>query len=315
MSRVFTLAAAQLGPVNREDSRASVVARMVELLREAHGAGCKLVVFPELALTTFFPRWFMEDQEEIDSFFELDMPGEATRLLFDEAKRLGIGFYLGYAELAEEKSPNSGLRRYNTSILVDAQGEIVGKYRKIHLPGHAEHEPHRPFQHLEKRYFDVGDLGFPVWRSMGGVMGMCLCNDRRWPETYRVLGLQGAELVMLGFNTPEINAAVPEPGHLRMHHHLITMQAGAYQNGTWVVATAKAGREDGVDMMAGSCIISPTGEIVAMSSTTGDELVLARCDLELGRYIKETVFNFAKHRRPEHYGIITSQTGAIPPPE
>ena len=312
MTRAIVVAAAQLGPVARMESRASVMERMIALLRQAHGAGCGLVVFPEMALTTFFPRWFMEEQEEIDGFFEVEMPGEATQPLFEEARRLGLGFYLGYAELAEEKG---GLRRYNTSILVDGQGQIVGKYRKIHLPGHAENEPHRPFQHLEKRYFDVGDLGFPVWRTMGGVMGMCLCNDRRWPETYRVLGMQGAELVMLGFNTPEINGAVPEPGHLRMHHHLITMQAGAYQNGTWVVATAKAGREDGVDMMGGSCIISPTGEIVAMSSTVGDELVTARCDLDLGRYIKETVFNFEKHRRIEHYGLITERAGAVPPPE
>ncbi|MCZ6472268.1 MAG: N-carbamoyl-D-amino-acid hydrolase, partial [SAR324 cluster bacterium] len=160
-----------------------------------------------------------------------------------------------------------------------------------------------------------GDLGFPVWRTMGGVMGMCLCNDRRWPETYRVLGLQGVELVALGFNTPEINGAAPEPVHLRMHHHLITMQAGASQNGTWVVASAKAGREDGVDMMGGSCIIAPTGEIVAMSSTVGDELVVANCDLELGDYIKNTVFNFDKHRRIEHYGLITERTGAQAPRE
>jgi predicted amidohydrolase len=312
MARTLIVAAAQLGPIPRSESRASVVERMIALLNQAHERGCGLVVFPEMALTTFFPRWLMEEQEEIDSFFEVEMPGKETQSLFDEARRLGIGFYLGYAELAEEKG---GLRRYNTSILVDAQGEIVGKYRKVHLPGHAEHEPQRPFQHLEKRYFDVGDLGFPVWRTMGGVMGMCLCNDRRWPETYRVLGLQGVELTMLGYNTPEINGAVPEPGHLRMHHHLITMQAGAYQNGTWVVATAKAGREDGVDMMGGSCIIAPTGEIVAMGSTLADELVVARCDLELGSYIKETVFNFAKHRRIEHYGLITERAGAVPPPD
>ncbi|MCZ6729573.1 MAG: N-carbamoyl-D-amino-acid hydrolase [SAR324 cluster bacterium] len=312
MSKGVIVGAAQLGPVQRGESRASAVERMIALLRQAHGMGCTLVVFPELALTTFFPRWFLEDQEEVDSFFEVDMPGPHTQALFDEARRLKMGFYLGYAELAEEKG---GLRRYNTSILVDGEGSIVGKYRKIHLPGHAEHEPQRPFQHLEKRYFDVGDLGFPVWRTMGGVMGMCLCNDRRWPETYRVLGLQGVELVALGFNTPEINGAAPEPVHLRMHHHLITMQAGAYQNGTWVVASAKAGREDGVDMMGGSCIIAPTGEIVAMSSTVGDELVVANCDLELGDYIKNTVFNFDKHRRIEHYGLIASQTGAEPPEE
>ena len=206
MARTIIVAAAQLGAIPRAESRASVVERMIALLSQAHESGCRLVVFPEMALTTFFPRWLMEEQEEIDSFFEVEMPGKETQALFEEARRLGIGFYLGYAELAEEKG---GLRRYNTSILVDGQGEIVGKYRKVHLPGHAEHEPQRPFQHLEKRYFDVGDLGFPVWRTMGGVMGMCLCNDRRWPETYRVLGLQGVELTMLGFNTPEINGAVP----------------------------------------------------------------------------------------------------------
>ncbi len=310
MARIINIAAAQLGPVPRDQPRPEVVARMIRLLRDAHGRGCGLVVFPEMALTTFFPRWFMEDQDEIDSFFEAEMPGPATAPLFEEAAKLGVGFYLGYAELAEQRG---GLGRYNTSILVDPSGGIVGKYRKIHLPGHAENEPHRPFQHLEKRYFDVGNLGFPVWRTMGGVMGMCLCNDRRWPETYRVLGLQGVELTMLGYNTPEVNGAVREPGHLRMLHHLITMQAGAYQNGTWVVAAAKAGHEDGVDMMGGSCIIAPTGEIVAMASTLEDELVVAACDLDLGVYIKETVFNFDKHRRIEHYGLITERTGAVPP--
>ena len=312
MARTLLVAAAQLGPVPRDQPRGRAVERMVELLREAHSRGCRLVVFPELALTTFFPRWFMEEQDEIDSFFEAEMPGPAAAPLFDEAAKLGVAFYLGYAELVEEKG---GLKRYNTSILVDQKGSIVGKYRKIHLPGHTENEPHRPFQHLEKRYFDVGDLGFPVWRTLGGVMGMCLCNDRRWPETYRVLGLQGVEMILLGYNTPELNGARWEPGHLRMHHHLITMQAGAYQNGTWVVASAKAGREDGVDMMGGSCIVAPTGEILAMAGTLDDELVVAACDLDLGGYIKETVFNFEKHRRIEHYGLITERTGAVPPPE
>src|SRR3989304_5160486 len=107
---------------------------------EAHGRGCDLVVFPELALTTFFPRWWMEDQAEIDAFFELEMPGPETRPLFAEARRLGMGFCIGYAELAIEEGLT---RRYNTSILVDKGGRLAGKDRKIHLPGHAEHEPRR----------------------------------------------------------------------------------------------------------------------------------------------------------------------------
>ena len=192
--RQLFVAAAQLGPISRAETRAEVVERLLALLAEAKGRGVELIVFPELALTTFFPRWFMEDQAEVDAFFETQMPNPEVQPLFDAAKDAGIGFYLGYAELTPQG------QHFNTSILVDWSGHVVGKYRKVHLPGHAENEPYRPWQHLEKRYFLPGDLGFPVWETMGGKMGMCICNDRRWPETYRVMGLQGAELIMLGYN-------------------------------------------------------------------------------------------------------------------
>ena len=147
---VITVGAAQLGPIARAEPRSAVVKRLLAHLHEAKARGCNLVVFPELALTTFFPRWWMEDQAEIDAYFEREMPGPETRPLFEEAARLNLGFYLGYAELVVESGVS---HRYNTSILVDAGGHVVGKYRKIHLPGHADHEPYRAFQHLEKRYF------------------------------------------------------------------------------------------------------------------------------------------------------------------
>ncbi len=311
MSRLLTVGAAQLGPIQRADGRPQVVKRLLDLLHQAKAHGCDLVVFPELALTTFFPRWWMEDQAEIDAFFEGEMPGPETRPLFEEAQRLGIGFCLGYAELADE---GGMARRFNTSILVDAGGRIVGKYRKIHLPGHAEHEPWRAFQHLEKRYFEVGDLGWRVWRAFGGLLGMCICNDRRWPETYRVMGLQGVEMVLLGYNTPVHHPPAPEHDLLGNFHNQLSMQAGAYQNGTWVVGVAKCGREEGCDMIGQSQIIAPSGETVAMCTTLGDELCVARCDLDLTRSYKETTFNFARHRRPEHYRLIVDRTGAIPPP-
>ena len=237
MTRIVKLGAAQLGPIQRSDSRESVVKRLLELLREAHGMGCDVVVFPELTLTTFFPRWYMEDQAEIDSFYEHEMPGPVTRPLFEEAAKLGIGFYLGYAELTVEEGRT---RRFNTSILVDKTGKIVGKYRKIHLPGHAEHEPWRRFQHLEKRYFETGNLGFNVTRAFDGILGMCICNDRRWPETYRVMGLQGVEMIMLGYNTPVHNPPAPVHDNLSHFHNQLVMQSGAYQNGTWVIGVAKA---------------------------------------------------------------------------
>jgi len=311
MSRIVTVGAAQLGPIQRTDSRPQVVKRLLDLLHQAKAHGCDLVVYPELALTTFFPRWWMEDQREIDAFFEREMPGLETRPLFDEARRLSLGMCLGYAELATD--PDGRTRRFNTSILADQTGRLVGKYRKIHLPGHAEHEPWRAFQHLEKRYFEVGDLGWKVWLAFGGLMGLCICNDRRWPETYRVMGLQGVEMVLLGYNTPVHNPPAPEHDLLANFHNRLSMQAGAYQNGTWVVGVAKCGREEGCDMIGQSQIIAPSGETVAMCTTLGDELCVARCDLDLTRSYKDTVFNFARHRRPEHYRLIVDRTGAIPP--
>jgi len=306
MSRKLKVAAAQLGPIHQADSRESVVARLVELLREAAAGGAKLVVFPELALTTFFPRWLYESQEEVDAWFESSMPNNVTQPLYDEAKRLGVGFHLGYAELAREDGET---RHYNTAVLVGPDGSLIGKYRKIHLPGTDEPVPGAPFQHLEKRYFDVGNLGFPVWRAFGGILGMCICNDRRWPETFRVMALKGAEMVVVGYNTPDSNIHHPEPVHLRMFHHLVSLQANAYQNGAWIVASAKAGREDGFGLIGGSCIVAPTGEIAAQALTEGDEVVGYDCDFALGEYIRRTIFDFARHRRIEHYGIITSQTG------
>ncbi len=306
--RTLTIGAAQLGPIQRSDSRPRVVSRLLDPLRQAGSHGCDLVVFPELALTTFFPRWWMEDQEEIDSFFERAMPSNETAPLFEEARRLSIGFYLGFAELATEAGRT---RRFNTSILVDKSGAIVLKYRKIHLPGHAAHEPYRAFQHLEKRYFEVGNLGWPVKRTMGGLMGMCICNDRRWPETYRVMGLQGVEMVLLGYNTPRHHPPAPEHDRLTEFHNQLSMQAGAYQNGTWVIGVAKCGVEEGCEMIGGSAIVAPTGQVVAQALTQDDELVVARCDLDLGKSYKTTTFDFAKHRRPEHYRMIVERTGAI----
>src|SRR5262245_6671356 len=142
MPRYLTIAAAQSGPISRQTSRAEVVARLIEQMREARSRGCELIVFTECALTAFFAHWWIEDEAELDGWFEKEMPGPATQPLFDEARRLGIGFCLGYSELAIEAGKK---RRFNTCILVERDGRIVGKYRKIHLPGYAERNPKHPF--------------------------------------------------------------------------------------------------------------------------------------------------------------------------
>jgi predicted amidohydrolase len=310
MSRMVIVAAAQLGPIPRSQTRDAVVARLIAMMEESRRMGADLVVFPEAALTAFFPHWWIDDEAEIDSWFETSMPNKATQPLFDAARRLGIGFMLGYCELDMSRGHK---RRFNSAILVDRTARIIGKYRKIHLPGTDRYRSDHPFQNLEKRYFDVGDLGFPVWESMGGRMGMMICNDRRWPESWRVLGLQGVELVMLGYNTPVHNPNTPETDDLNNFHNHLSIQAGAYQNGTWAVAVAKAGLEEGVDQIGQSCIVAPSGEIVAQTSTLGDEIVVARCDLDRCAIYKKHIFDFARHRRPEHYRLILERTGAGDP--
>lgn len=301
MSRKFIVAGAQLGPISRDEPRSSAVARMIAMMREAKDRGARLVVFPELALTTFFPRWFMEDPAEIEQWFETEMPSKETLPLFEASRELGIGFHLGYAELTPEG------RFFNTAIFVDETGTIVGKYRKIHLPGHRENETWRPFQHLEKRYFEKGDYGFPVFDSMNGKIGMCICNDRRWPETWRVLGLNNAELVVLGYNTPFHYPPAPEHDHLQYFHNELSVQAGCYQNGLWAVAVAKAGREEGCDLIGGSVIVSPTGEVVARASTVADEVITATVDLDRCGEIRRNIFNFPVHRQPDDYAVITAK--------
>ena len=303
MSRILKVAAAQLGPITLKEPRSSAVKRMIVLMQNAKAQGADLVVFPELALTTFFPRWFTEDQSEIDKYFETEMPSKETQPLFAEARKLKIGFNFGFAELVEEEGVT---RHFNTAIIVDQHGVIAGKYRKIHLPGHTQNEPWRAFQHLEKRYFEKGNLGFQVHHVFGGKIGMCICNDRRWPETFRVMGLQGVELVALGYNTPAHYPLAPEHDHLQDFHNHLVLQAAAYQNGTWIVGVAKAGREEGCDLIGGTCIIAPTGEIAAECKTLEDELILAECDLDRCKEIQENIFNFDFHRQPEEYSLITA---------
>jgi len=310
MSRIVTVAAAQLGAIQKADTRQLVVARMLDLMDQAKARGADFIVYPELALTTFFPRWYYADRAEADVWFEKEMPNAAVRPLFERAARHGMGMNFGYAELTPDG------RHFNTSILVDGRGSIVGKYRKVHLPGHAEFDPQRSHQHLEKRYFEPGDLGFPVWRTMGGIFGMCICNDRRWPETFRVMGLQGVEMVVLGYNTPSVNSQKGGEGpQQRIFHHKLSVQAGAYQNSTWVVAVAKAGVEDGFAMFGCSLIVNPDGEEVAQSRSEHDELIVHACDLDATVFGKQTIFDFKRHRRIEHYGRITAQVGVELPEE
>jgi predicted amidohydrolase len=119
---------------------------------------------------------------------------------------------------------------------------------------------------------------------------------------------------MLGFNTPSVNSQRGGEGiEQRLFHHRLSCQAGAYQNATWVVAVAKAGSEDGHHLTGGTLIVDPNGFIVAELAGEGDGIIVHSCDLDETKFGKETIFDFARHRRIEHYGRITAQTGVVLP--
>lgn len=313
MSRIVRVAAAQMGPIHLADTRAHTLDRMIALLETAAAKGANLVVFPELALTTFFPRWLI-DADKVDGYFESAMPNPDVQPLFDRARELAVGFYLGYAE----KTPQG--RHFNSAITVAPDGAIIGHYRKVHLPGSVEPRPGAKIHQLEKRYFEYGDLGFPAFhgpQAWGSpVMGMLICNDRRWPEAWRSYGLQGCELMLMGYNSAayDPNGGTTEDESLRTFHSLLATQANAYMNSTWAVSTAKAGVEDGFGLIGASCIVDPNGVLAAKAETLGDEVIVADCDFDACKQGQEKMFNFAAHRRPQHYSRLVDQVGAVVPP-
>jgi predicted amidohydrolase len=198
MPRNLRLAALQMGPTQLSDTRSHTLDRLIALLESGAQQGAKFMVFPELALTTFFPRWLLST-EAVDQYCETAMPNPQVAPLFDKAKALGVGFYIGYAELLADG------RRFNSAITVDGTGQIIGHYRKVHLPGSVEPREGELVHQLEKRYFEYGDYGFPAFKGPDAwhapIMGALICNDRRWPEAWRAYGLQGVELMVMGYNS------------------------------------------------------------------------------------------------------------------
>ena len=286
MARLVKVAAAQLGPNNEGVSREEVVERMLELLDQAVAEKVEILAYPELALTTYFPKRLRDDY---DQFFETEMPPKALGPLLRRAGEAGIVCHVGFAE-------QDGARRFNTAILTDEMGALCGTFRKIHLPGAARPDPEGLARVYEPHYFEAGDTGFRVFPTRTAKVGIAVCQDRRYGESYRCLGLLGAEIVLIGYNTPLAPLALAQ--------NELVLRAGAYENSLFVVGIAKAGIEDGLEFIGGSCIVSPQGEVVARASTTGDELVAARIDLDQMLLARKR-WNFFGRRHPEHYGLLT----------
>ena len=283
MPRYVKVAAAQMGPNNDGTPREVIVERMMALLERAVREGVELIAYPEMALTTYFPKRVRPD---FDHFFETEVPPKSLEPLLRRAAQARVAVHAGFCEKAEGKY-------FNTALLTDRDGRLCGTFRKIHLPGTRipdgfaqVHEPH---------YFAHGDTGYKVFDCAGAKVGIAICQDRRYPESYRALALQGAEIILIGYNTP-LSA-------LALDLNDLCMRAGAYANACFVVGIAKAGVEDGLELIGGSSVINPQGQIVAKASTTVDELVTALIDLDQMAPVRKR-WNFLGRRQPQHYGPL-----------
>ena len=287
MSRNIVVAAAQLGPASA--SKAETVERMVSLIQEAVSSDVEFLCFPELALTPYFCT---KVREEYDHFFETQMPSPETEPIFRAAKEKGIAFILPYAE------KDNGTY-YNSAIITDSDGRTLGKFRKIHIPGSVNPTGERKPEVLEKRYFTPGDLGFPIFQTAKAKVGALICYDRRFPESFRCLGLEGAEIICSPFNTPSMG----RPKEEGQAFSELAIRSGAYANACYAIAPGKAGMEDSEEFIGGSFIASPTGEVIAKAVTSGDETVIATLDLEEVDRVRRR-WNFEVTRRPEVYSRL-----------
>ena len=274
--RIVNVAAAQLGPIQKADSREAVVKRMIALMDEAKAKGADLIVYPELALTTFFPRWYMEDQAEVDAWFEREMPNAATQAAVRARGAAPDRHELRLCRADAGRAPFQHLhpdRQVRQDRRQVPQGSSAGSFGiryRTRLPASGE------------ALLRAGDLGFNVWRALGGIVGMAICNDRRWPETYRVMGLQGVEMVLIGYNTPSVNSQKSEEGPEKRHvpQPAVRCRPAPTRIRPGSSAVAKAGVEDGHPLFGGSLIVNPDGEIVVEAKTEEDELLVHPCDLD-----------------------------------
>jgi N-carbamoylputrescine amidase len=275
-----------------EDPSANL-ATAIDMIRDAAGRGAELVVTQEL----FRSRYFC-DREDPEAFDLAEpVPGPTTRTLGELAVELGISLS---ASLFERRA--AGLY-HNTSVLIDPAGQIVGKYRKMHIPD----DP----SYLEKYYFTPGDLGFaahPLGARAGAPrVGMLVCWDQWFPEAARLTAMHGADLLLyptaIGWHaddTPDDHAAQRDAWVTVQRSHAVC-------NGLFVAAPNRIGREGVNTFWGGSFIADPLGRILAQASTDQPEVLTAELDLSQVEASRRTWNLFFRDRRPEAYGPLAQR--------
>src|SRR5689334_24160406 len=270
---------AALVQTNWTGDKESMIKAHEDYARDAAGQGAKVICFQEL----FYGPYFCQVQDTAYYDYAESIPGPTTERFQALAAELGMVLIL---PMYEQEQPGV---LYNTAAVVDADGTYLGKYRKTHIP--------QVKGFWEKFYFRPGNMGYPVFDTAVGKVGVYICYDRHFPEGARMLGLHGAELVFIPSATSR---------GLSMHLWFIEQTAHAIANGYWVGTINRVGVESefGKNEYYGSSYFAdPRGKIVAQASDKDEQLLVADLDLDLVREVRDT-WQFYRDRRPDMYDDI-----------
>jgi predicted amidohydrolase len=289
MSRKVKVACAQTGPVDSEDM-ASMVPKACQMLEQAAAKGVNIVTFCELFLSPFFPNRL---EESFDRFFTRVDSKEMMRIR-DTAKKLGVAMILPFGERA-----NTGM--YNAALVTNAAGQVLGTYRKTHIPAYFPSQKAGGTGSYEKFYFTPGgDL--PVFDVDGVKVGIQICNDRLYPEGSRVLALRGAEVIFM----PIAYSVYSDPEHRNSIWEL-ALRSRAFENGVYVVAANRVGQEGVRRHLGRSMVVDPRGMKIAEASSEVEELLVQEIDLDAVEALRKK-FPWWRDRRPELYGPISAMS-------
>ena len=271
------------------------ILRLSEGIADLARRGAQLIVLQELHNSLYFCQ-----TEDVDLFDLAEpIPGPSTRLYGELAKQLGVVLVVS---LFEKRAP--GLY-HNTAVVIESNGEIVGKYRKMHIPD----DP----AYYEKFYFTPGDLGFHPIQTSVGKLGVLVCWDQWYPEAARLMALQGAEMLIYPTAIGYAESDTPEEQQRQRMAWQTVMRGHAVANGLPVVAVNRVGFEadpsgqtGGIQFWGTSFVAGPQGEILYEASTDDEESIVLEMDMERSEQVRRW-WPFLRDRRIEAYGEITKR--------
>ncbi len=282
--RTVTIGLIQTAISENKETNLKKAASKVE---EAAQKGVQIICLPELYRTRYFPQ---EEKLDVSSLAE-PIPGESTAVLSALAKKYELVIVLPVFERGTDG------KYYNSTVTIDADGKMLGVYRKVHVP----------FDPLfyEKDYFAAGNNGYQVYETRYGRVGVLICYDQWFPEAARINALMGAEIIFYPTAIGTVKDYTSADGD--WHDAWKTVQRGhAVANGVHVAAVNRVGEEGELEFWGGSFVCNSFGMVLGEASSEKEEVLVVKVDLGMNKRIQEG-WGFLKNRRPDTYGKITEK--------